>query len=150
MNSGRVVAVSISAEKGTSKTNVRQVRVTPGWGLENDAHGGDWHRQVSLLALESIEKMRQRSLEVRPGDFAENITTQGIALDKLPVGTLLRVGLEVCLEVTQIGKQCHTGCAIFQQVGQCIMPKEGVFARVLRGGNVRVGDPIQISENSAD
>jgi MOSC domain-containing protein YiiM len=148
MGFGRVVAVSISAEKGTRKTNVPQAWLTFNWGLENDAHGGGWHRQVSLLALESIERMRQQSFDVNPGDFAENITTEGITLNELPLGTLLRVGSEVRLQVTQIGKQCHTGCAVFQQVGQCIMPKEGIFARVLQGGTVCVGDPIKIVEKA--
>ena len=141
---GRVVAVSISTEKGVPKENVPQVRVVPGWGVEGDAHGGDWHRQVSLLALESIEKMRAKGLSVQPGDFAENLTTEGIDLPQLPLGSRLQVGNEVLLEVTQIGKACHTGCAIFQQVGQCIMPKEGIFTRVIRGGTVRPDDPILV------
>jgi MOSC domain-containing protein YiiM len=99
---------------------------------------------VSLLAIESIEKMRQLGLEVNPGDFAENLTTQGIDLLSLPLGTRLHIGDEVLLEITQIGKECHTGCAIFQQVGKCIMPEEGVFARVIRGGEVKAGDEIRV------
>ncbi|MGQ9859827.1 MAG: MOSC domain-containing protein [Thermodesulfobacteriota bacterium] len=139
-----VLRVSVSTEKGVPKTNVEELRLIPDWGAQGDAHAGSWHRQVSLLAMESIEKMRAKGLEVRPGDFAENITTQGLDLLALPVGTRLRVGPEALLEVTQIGKHCHTGCVIFQQVGQCIMPKEGIFAKVLVGGLVKPGDPIRI------
>lgn len=146
MRTGKVVAVSVSRTKGTSKENVSQVEVTPEWGVVGDAHGGDWHRQVSLLALESIERARSIVPEAKPGDFAENITTRGLDLPRLPVGTRLRIGLEAILQITQIGKSCHTGCAIFQRVGQCIMPKEGIFARVLRGGILRPGDPIVVLE----
>jgi len=140
---GRVIEVSVSTEKGVPKENVHRGRILLGHGLEGDAHAGAWHRQVSLLAVESIRKMREAGLSVKPGDFAENLTTEGIDLPGLPVGTHLKVGEEVILEVTQIGKQCHTGCAIFQQMGQCIMPKEGIFARVLQGGTVQVGDLLQ-------
>ncbi len=132
----RVVAVSISATKGVKKDNVTESRVLVNFGLEGDAHAGDWHRQVSLLAVESIDKMRQRGLDLKSGDFAENLTTQGIDLPLLPVGTRLRIGEEVELEVTQIGKACHHGCAIKQAVGDCVMPREGIFARVVRGGIV--------------
>ncbi len=119
-----------------------------GYGLEGDAHADcRTHRQVSLLAVESIEKMKRLGLELKPGDFAENLTTEEIDLVSLPVGTGLIVGKEVILEVTQIGKECHTGCAIFQQIGKCIMPKEGVFTRVIRGGLVRVGDQIRIKKD---
>jgi molybdopterin adenylyltransferase len=150
ISAGKVVAVSISAEKGVSKTNVKEARLVPAWGLEGDAHGGDWHRQVSLLAVESIEQMRRsKSLDVKPGDFAENITSIGLELHRLPVGTVLGIGEEVLLEITQIGKQCHTGCAIFKQVGYCVMPHEGVFARVVRGGVVRVKDEIYLLERNA-
>ncbi len=141
---GRVVAVCTSTEKGVPKENVRRALLLSEWGLEGDAHAGRWHRQVSLLAMESIEKMRQRGMELGPGDFAENITTEGIELVRLPVGTRLKAGDEVILEVTQIGKKCHTGCAIFQKVGQCIMPLEGIFARVVQGGIVREGDLIAV------
>jgi MOSC domain-containing protein YiiM len=146
MQTGKVVAVSLSRTKGTPKENVPQIELTPEWGVVGDAHGGDWHRQVSLLALESIEKMRDLIPQVKPGDFAENITTRGLDLPRLPVGTRLRIGPKVILQVTQIGKSCHTGCAIFQQVGQCIMPREGIFARVLRGGTLRSGDLIVVLE----
>jgi MOSC domain-containing protein YiiM len=109
-----------------------------------DAHAGPWHRQVSLLAMESISKMQALGLEVSPGSFAENLTTEGIQLHSLPVGTKITLGPEVLVEVTQIGKTCHKGCAIFQQIGQCIMPKEGIFVRVLRGGWVNTGDAIKV------
>lgn len=142
---GKVLRVSISDEKGVPKKNVEEVRLLVEWGVEGDAHAGAWHRQVSLLAMESIKKMQEKGLEVRPGDFAENITTEGLDLLSLPIGTLLRVGSEALLEVTQIGKECHAGCAIFQQVGQCIMPTEGIFARVIKGGKVRPGDLIQVA-----
>lgn len=140
---GRVVAVSISEKKGEKKQNVGKARLIEDFGLEGDAHAGSWHRQVSLLAKESIEKMKKMGLAVGPGDFAENITTEGIDLGRLPVGTRLEIG-DVLLEVTQIGKECHSGCAIFKQVGQCIMPREGIFARVLRGGVVSEGDEIKV------
>lgn len=141
---GRVLRVSVSDEKGVPKRNVEEVRLLMEWGVEGDAHAGAWHRQVSLLAMESIKKMQAKGLDVRPGDFAENITTEGLDLLALPIGTRLRVGDQVILEVTQIGKQCHTGCSIFQQVGQCIMPTEGIFARVIQAGKVRPGDLIHV------
>ncbi len=140
----RVVAVSISETTGVKKDNVAGARVLVNFGLEGDAHAGDWHRQVSLLAVESIDKMRQKGLELKPGDFAENVTTQGLDLPNLPVGTRLRLGNEVELEVTQIGKACHHGCAIKQQVGDCVMPREGIFAKVLRGGLIHPGDGIEV------
>lgn len=139
----RVIAVCRSDTKGTRKEVVDHVVLRENYGVENDAHADSaWHRQVSLLAKESIQKMRDMGLDVGPGDFAENLTTEGMELFSLPTGTTLNVGDEVVLEITQIGKECHTGCAIFQQVGKCIMPKEGVFARVIRGGAVRAGDVV--------
>jgi MOSC domain-containing protein YiiM len=140
----KVIAVSVSATTGVKKDNVSQARVIVNFGLEGDAHAGDWHRQVSLLAMESIEKMRQRGLDLKPGDFGENLTTIGIDIPHLPVGTRLTVGPEVVLEVTQIGKACHHGCAIKQAVGDCIMPREGIFARVLQGGTVHPNDSIEV------
>lgn len=141
---GKVVAVCLSKEKGVPKTSIGQGNLEVGFGLVGDAHGGDWHRQVSLLATESIEKMRQLGLpDLKPGDFAENITTEGLELHSLPVGTKIKVG-ETLLEVTQIGKECHHGCAIFQKVGKCIMPKEGIFAKVLSGGQVKEGDLLEV------
>lgn len=141
---GTIVALSISAEKGVPKTPVPSVRLIEGFGVEGDAHAGKWHRQVSLLALESIEKMRAKGADVGPGRFAENITTQGMDVPNLRIGDRVRVG-EAELEITQIGKVCHTRCAIFELVGDCVMPREGVFARVLRGGQVLVGDAIEVT-----
>jgi MOSC domain-containing protein YiiM len=141
-----VIAVCRSATKGTSKENIHRGFFKENYGLLEDAHSDSaWHRQVSLLARESIRKMEAMGLKLKPGDFAENITTEGMDLVSLPLGTRLAVGKEVILEVTQIGKECHTGCAIFKQVGKCIMPREGIFARVIRGGTVEEGDGIQIT-----
>jgi MOSC domain-containing protein YiiM len=141
-----IVSVNISENTGEKKRNVNCCLAVEEHGLENDAHAGDWHRQVSLLAVESVDKMRLSGLDVWPGDFAENLTTQGIELVSLPVGTRLKVGDEVMLEVTQIGKECHKPCAIYYQAGDCVMPKEGIFARVLEGGKVEVGDEIKMLE----
>jgi len=138
----QVVAVCISEKKGERKTPVAEVRVQANHGIVGDAHAGEWHRQVSLLAQESIDKMRALGLDVTTGDFAENITTIGIELVTLPVGSRLQVG-ETVLEVTQIGKECHTRCAIYYQAGDCVMPKEGIFARVITGGTIRPGDQVQ-------
>jgi MOSC domain-containing protein YiiM len=113
-----------------------------GFGLRGDAHGGDWHRQVSLLSVEQIAVMKEKGLEVDAGSFAENITTEGFDLDSVQVGDRLRVGDSAVLEVTQIGKECHTRCAIYHKVGECIMPKQGVFAKVIRGGEIKTGDTI--------
>ncbi len=137
----KVIAVCISKNKGERKTPVASVELVVNHGVAGDAHTGEWHRQVSLLASESIAKMQRMGLAVDAGDFAENITTEGIDLPSLPVGTRLTVG-PVLLEVTQIGKECHTRCAIYYQAGDCVMPKEGIFARVLAGGTVSAGDPI--------
>ncbi|GAB4168509.1 MAG: MOSC domain-containing protein [Geothermobacteraceae bacterium] len=139
--SARVIATCISKNKGERKTPVDSVELRPEHGLVGDAHAGEWHRQVSLLAKESIDKMRALGLDVDSGDFAENITTEGIDLVGLPVGTRIRVG-ETLLEVTQIGKECHNRCAIYYQAGDCVMPKEGIFARVIEGGVVKPGDEI--------
>jgi MOSC domain-containing protein YiiM len=147
---GKVVSVNISPEKGTRKTNVIQSCLLPEFGLKEDAHAGKWHRQVSLLAMESISKMVRLGLKVGPGDFAENITTQGLDLLKLPVGTKFRIGGISLLEVTQIGKVCHTRCAIYYQAGDCVMPKEGIFAKVLEGGEIRVGDEIHVLGGDSD
>ena len=143
----KIVAVCKSKKKGTKKKAVAQGILKEDYGLVGDAHADCCtHRQVSLLAMESIDKMRKLSFEVGPGDFAENLTTHGIELLSLPVGTKISVGKDILLEVTQIGKECHTGCAIFRQVGKCIMPKEGIFARVIRGGLVKAGDTIMIND----
>jgi len=145
---GKVISVNISDNKGEKKHNVGQCRLIKDMGLENDAHAGFMHRQVSLLATESIEKMRRKGLDVHPGDFAENLTTEGIDLVSLPVGTMLRIGDGIVLRVSQIGKECHSRCAIFQQVGDCVMPKEGIFAETLTEGEVKIGDKIEISPQS--
>ena len=136
-----VLAVCISENKGERKKPVESVELRENHGIVGDAHAGDWHRQVSLLAQESIDKMRALGLDVSAGDFAENITTIGIDLVSLPIGTRLQIG-ETLLEVTQIGKECHTRCAIFYQAGDCVMPKEGIFAKVITGGTIRPGDEI--------
>ena len=142
----KVLAVCTSEKKGTHKDCIPSGYFRQNYGLEGDAHADSaWHRQVSLLAIESIGKMRAMGLDVGPGDFAENLTTEGIDVYELPIGTIVTVGKEVVLEITQIGKQCHVGCAIFQKVGKCIMPKEGVFAKVLEGGTIRPGDELKIT-----
>ena len=140
---GRVIAVCTSSKKGMRKKNVGKGELVVESGLAGDAHAGPWHRQVSLLALESIDKMRALGLQVGPGDFAENITTEGLDLPSLPIGTRLRVGPSE-LAVTQIGKECHTRCAIYYQAGDCVMPREGIFVRVLTGGQIEVGDEIVV------
>ena len=138
----KVIAVCISPQKGTRKEIVSAANLIEGHGFKNDAHAGGWHRQVSLLAQESVDKMLAKGAKVGPGSFAENITTGGIDLTQLKVGQLFRVGKDAVLEITQIGKECHDRCAIYHQVGDCVMPREGVFARVLKGGEIRPGDPI--------
>jgi len=140
---GTVIAVCTSKRKGTAKQEVGQAQLRTEWGIEGDAHAGPWHRQVSLLAWESIQKMRDRGLNVGPGSFAENITTRAIDLVAFPVGTQLRLG-EAEVEVTQIGKICPARCAIYYQAGDCVMPREGIFVRVLEGGILKVGDTIEM------
>jgi MOSC domain-containing protein YiiM len=144
MEQGRVVAVCISQSKGERKTPVDQVVLQEKHGIIGDAHAGDWHRQISLLAMESIAKMQALGLQVTTGDFAENITTEGVNLVSLPIGSRLEVG-ETLLEVTQIGKECHNRCAIYDQAGDCVMPKEGIFAAVVRGGIIKTGDRITLA-----
>lgn len=147
----KIIAVCSSRKKGTRKTPVGEGIFKEQFGLVDDAHADCCtHRQVSLLATESIEKMRKLGLDVGPGDFAENLTTEGIDVVSLPIGTLVSAGKEAILEISQIGKECHTKCAIFKQVGQCIMPEEGVFARVIKGGVVRTGDEIEVCGDEAD
>jgi MOSC domain-containing protein YiiM len=140
---GTVLAVCTSEKKGTRKRNVEQAELRPDWGIVGDAHAADWHRQVSLLAWESIEKMQALGLKVGAGSFAENITTRGLDLVGLPLGTRLRLG-KALVEVTQIGKECHDRCAIYYQAGDCVMPREGIFVRVHEGGQVKVGDAIEV------
>ncbi len=139
-----VVSVNISQRKGEPKQSVPTVTLVREHGIETDAHAGKWHRQVSLLAMESIRKMQNLGLDVGPGAFAENLTTEGVDLVSLPIGTRIRIGERVELEVTQIGKVCHDRCAIYRQAGDCVMPKEGIFVRVLAGGEVRPGDTVQV------
>ncbi len=146
MSTPRIVAVSISNKKGEKKTNVTQARLIPDHGMDQDAHAGDWHRQISLLDMQSIARIREKGLEVDPGNFAENITTTGIRLWELPIGTQLKLGPAALVEITQIGKECHNRCAIFHTVGDCVMPREGIFAKVLRGGTIRPDDVISIIE----
>lgn len=138
---GRITALSTSKKKGIPKTNVRSVKLIENFGIEGDAHAGNWHRQVSFLAMESIEQMRGKGLKnLRPGAFAENITTEFINLPQLEVGTKIKIGSEAELEITQIGKECHSKCAIFFKVGDCVMPREGIFAKVIKGGEIFAGD----------
>lgn len=139
----RVLAVCISERKGERKHPVDEIQLKLDHGIVGDAHAGNWHRQISLLANESVDKMRERGLTLAPGDFAENILTEGITLRTLPVGTRLRVG-ETELEITQIGKECHSDCEIKKKVGVCVMPAEGVFAIVEKEGVVRAGDEIEV------
>lgn len=147
---GRLRAISISKERGTPKVNVNEADMKADFGIVGDAHAGNWLRQVSLLAVESIGKMVAEGLKVSPGDFAENITTEGIDLLTLKVGSKLKIGspanpsCRVELEVTQLGKQCQRRCRVFEKVGDCIMPREGVFAKVTRPGRVKVGDVIEV------
>lgn len=143
-----VLAVSISKKKGVKKENISEGILIENFGLKDDAHAGNWHRQVSLLAMESIEKVKAKGLDVNPGDFAENITTIGIDLPSLPIGTQMKVGDEVLMEVTQIGKKCHTGCEIYKLTGDCVMPREGIFTKVIKGGKIKKGDPISIIINN--
>jgi MOSC domain-containing protein YiiM len=138
----RILSIAVSKSKGTRKTIVDEAVLIEGHGLEGDAHAGPRHRQVSFLASESISKARQSGLDVDFGDFAENIATEGIDWPRIPVGTQFRLGDSAVVEVTQIGKECHKKCAIYYQAGDCIMPREGVFARVVKQGTIRSGDPI--------
>ena len=144
---GRVVSVNVAAEKGVRKQPVPSVTLVVEHGVEGDAHAGPWHRQVSLLADESIEKMKPACPSVDPGAFGENLTTEGIVVYELPVGARMRVA-DTLLEVTQIGKVCHDRCAIFHQAGDCVMPREGIFVRVLEGGDVKAGDEIRLEKRS--
>jgi len=145
---GRIKAISISKERGTKKYNVPAADLKAGFGIKGDAHAGNWHRQVSLLGEESIAKMRAKGANVTEGDFAENITTEGIDLQSLRIGSKLRLGSVAEVEITQFGKQCHSGCFISQQVGDCIMPREGVFAKVTKPGQIKPGDTIEVLKSN--
>ena len=161
MVNGKIVGVCISDRKGVPKKNVGSAYLEIAKGLKNDAHSGFGHRQVSLLARESIDKMREKGYELQEGSFAENLTTEGIDLKSLPIGTEMKIGETARLRITQIGKDCHAkpssggparpdgrsgGCAIFRKIGDCIMPVEGVFAEVLQSGDVKIGDKIEITD----
>ena len=144
---GKIVAVCWSEKKGTTKEPIAEGLIKEDFGLADDAHADcTTIRQVSLMSIESIKRMQSLGFPVVPGSFAENLTTEGIDMVSLPVGTELCIGEDIVLKITQIGKKCHTGCAIFQQVGQCIMPKEGVFTKVIRGGKVKSGDEIKVKK----
>ncbi|MCG6552934.1 MAG: hypothetical protein L7F77_11440 [Candidatus Magnetominusculus sp. LBB02] len=140
---GKIVSINTSKEKGMRKSPVKSAVLITNFGIDGDAHAsGQWHRQVSLLAIESIKKMQAAGLDVDCGDFAENITTEGIPLPTLPIGTQMSIGKSVKVEVTQIGKECHNRCAIYYQAGDCVMPSEGIFVRVIEGGEIAPGDKI--------
>ena len=143
---GKILAVCISEKKGTQKINIEEGILIENHGLKGDAHAGNWHRQVSLLSNEKISDFIKRGGNVNQGDFGENLIIEGIDLAKLPIGTKLKINEDIILEITQIGKECHSHCAIFHAVGDCIMPREGVFSRVLKGGTVKVGDEIFVIE----
>ena len=140
----KIVSIAISKKKGTRKTPVEEAYISKDHGLEGDAHAGKWHRQVSFLSSESIETVKDQGLDVTFGDFAENIASVGVDWKALPLGTRVKLGDAVIVEITQIGKECHNKCAIYYQAGDCIMPREGVFAKVLEEGTIRRGDEIKI------
>jgi len=144
---GKIVAVCVSEKKGTQKKDVGTVTLSEDWGIDNDAHAGKWHRQVSLLSHEKVEDFRARGAQVESGSFGENLVVEGYDFKSLPIGTKFKCN-DVVLELTQIGKQCHAHCAIYHAVGDCIMPREGVFTRVLHGGTVSVGDELTIVEDT--
>jgi MOSC domain-containing protein YiiM len=143
---GEIVAVCVSEKKGTAKKNIGECRFIENFGLENDAHAGNWHRQVSLLSYEEVEKFRARGANVADGAFGENLLVKGFDFKTYPVGTIFKCN-DVVLEITQIGKKCHSECEIFHMVGDCIMPREGVFAKVLKGGIIKVGDELVLVSN---
>lgn len=140
---GKVMAVCISAQRGTKKENVQQVEFIQNYGLKHDGHAGEWHRQVSLLSYDRVEEFRAKGIHIEDGDFGENLLVKGIDFKTLPIGTILRCN-DVVLELTQVGKQCHNRCRIYDEIGDCIMPREGVFAKVLKGGIITVGDDLYV------
>jgi len=148
---GRIKAISISQQRGTKKYNVPSARIEVGLGIVGDAHSGNWHRQVSLLGIESIKKVIVKHPNIAPGDFAENITTEGLDLPCLGIAAKLKLGETAEIEITQLGKKCHQGCEIFEQVGDCIMPREGIFAKVIRSGRIETGDTVEVlNDQSSD
>ena len=141
----KIISINISPKKGMRKKAVDSAVLKDNYGIENDAHASDkWHRQVSLLATESIKKIQDKGVDVGPGDFAENITTEGVTLYTLPIGTKMTIGQDIELEVSQIGKLCHARCAIYEQAGDCVMPREGIFVKVIKGGTIKTGDEIKV------
>lgn len=140
---GEIKAICISEKRGTAKIPVQEATLIADWGIEKDAHAGNWHRQVSLLSYQAVEDFKAQGADVLPGAFGENLLVDGFDFPSLPVGTRLKVG-DVLLEMTQIGKECHSHCAIYHQVGHCIMPTNGVFAKVLRGGVIKVSDELTL------
>lgn len=147
---GRVVSVNISETKGVRKKPIKEVELKVGYGILDDAHASsEWHRQVSLLAIESIRKMQDMGLDVSPGDFAENITTEGVDLCGLPVGTRILIG-DAEIEISQIGKVCHERCAIYYQAGDCVMPKEGIFGIVIKAGTIKKGDSVKVGNRNRE
>ncbi|RKY94157.1 MAG: MOSC domain-containing protein [Ignavibacteriae bacterium] len=143
-SNGRIAAISISKKKGIPKSNVASAKLIENWGIDGDIHAGNWHRQISFLAMESIDKMRAKGIpSLRPGAFAENITTEFIDIPHLQIGSKVKIG-EAELVITQIGKECHDKCAIFVKVGDCVMPREGIFAKVLKPGRIKVDDRVEI------
>lgn len=144
---GKILGICISEKRGTQKHQVDSAEIVVGWGIEGDAHGGNWHRQVSMLSYEKIEEFRSRGAEVEFGAFGENLIVEGYDLKTLPLGTRFKAG-EAVLELTQVGKECHSHCQIYKVMGDCIMPREGVFTKVIEGGEIKVGDEINICETS--
>ena len=141
---GRIKAISISEKKGMRKKNVPEAELEVGHGIIGDAHAGNWHRQISLLSFESISEVVAQGVKVSPGDFAENITTEGIDLKQIKVGDKILLGMDTAIEITQIGKKCHSKCEIFKQLGDCIMPRDGLFAKVIKSGSIKTGDEIEV------
>ncbi len=144
---GQIKAISISKERGTQKVNVPEAELQANFGIVGDAHAGDWDRQISLLEFESINKMDTKGVKISSGDFAENITTERINLRSLSIGSKLKLGVSVELEITKFGKTCHGRCQIYDRIGDCLMPRDGVFARVIRGGSIHAGDTIEVLED---
>jgi MOSC domain-containing protein YiiM len=144
----KLVSIAISKKKGIPKEPVEEAVLVQGHGIEGDAHGGPWHRQISFLSSESIDRVRKKGFDVGFGDFAENIATFGINWREIPVGTRVKLGLSALVEITQIGKKCHSKCAIYHRQGDCIMPREGIFAKVIEGGTIRCGDRVKVVNDS--
>lgn len=146
---GKILSICVSSEKGTKKNEVHSALFIADWGIKGDAHAGKWHRQVSLLSKEDIDKMKELIPNLQPGDFAENIVTQGVDLDHVKIGDMIQIGKNIILEVSQIGKKCHTGCQIQILTGKCIMPKKGIFAKVLAGGRIEKNDFFKIQKQNS-